>query len=146
MKAHCSPGRDRALRLQYLLVFAPGSYGLRGAGDPQGDVNGGGSSGVPKEPPRWDAITSSSGAELRGLQHPVDAERPHARQVFRHASALWSVHLFPLGVELVREAVALAVDPGLVPSQPQDDKLATWEPSFGAAPVYRPELLELTAG
>lgn len=62
------------------------------------------------------------------------------------ASALWSVHLFPLGIELIREAVRLAADPGSVPIIPQDDKAATWEPSFGAAPVYRPELLELTAG
>ncbi|UGS26347.1 hypothetical protein K8F61_17230 [Microbacterium resistens] len=62
------------------------------------------------------------------------------------ASALWSRHLFPLGVELIREAAQLANVPQRVPVRPQDDKLATWEPSFDSAPVHRPELLELTAG
>jgi methionyl-tRNA formyltransferase len=30
-----------------------------------------------------------------------------------------------------------------VPYRPQDDRLATWEPSLDAHPLYRPELLEL---
>lgn len=59
------------------------------------------------------------------------------------ASRLWSGYLFPLGVDMIREAVALAADPVRVPVRPQDDDLATWEPSFESAPVYRPELLEL---
>lgn len=62
------------------------------------------------------------------------------------ASGLWSRHLFPLGIELVRAAVRLAAHPEKVPIRPQDDKLATWEPSFDATPVHRPELLELTTG
>lgn len=62
------------------------------------------------------------------------------------ASALWSLHLAPLGLDLIREVAALAADPSRVHSRPQDDKLATWEPSFDSAPVHRPELLELTAG
>lgn len=62
------------------------------------------------------------------------------------ASHLWSDYLFPLGIRLTREAVALAAGPAQVPIRPQNDKLATWEPSFDSAPVYRPELLELTAG
>lgn len=61
------------------------------------------------------------------------------------ASTLWSAHLFPLGVDMLVEAVRLADDPSRVPVRPQDDKLATWEPSFDSAPVHRPELLELTA-
>lgn len=62
------------------------------------------------------------------------------------ASRLWSAHLFPLGIEMTRQAVRLAATPDRVPTLPQDDKIATWEPSFDSAPVYRPELLELTAG
>ncbi len=63
------------------------------------------------------------------------------------ASALWSGYLAPLGLDLIAEAADLAHGgPDRVAIRPQDDKLATWEPSFDAAPVHRPELLELTAG
>lgn len=58
------------------------------------------------------------------------------------ASRLWSDYLFPLGIEMLSEAAALA-GRGTVPYKPQDDKLATWEPSFNSEPLYRPELLEL---
>ena len=61
------------------------------------------------------------------------------------ASVLWHDYLFPLGIELILEA-ALAVQTHAVSTRPQDDKLATWEPSFDGAPLYRPELLELTRG
>lgn len=62
------------------------------------------------------------------------------------ASTLWSVYLAPLGLRLIRAAALQAADPDRVERRPQDDKLATWEPSFDSAPVHRPELLELTAG
>jgi len=58
------------------------------------------------------------------------------------ASALWADHLFPLGVELARTAIQAAVS-GQIPVAPQDDRLATWEPSFDSEPLYRPELLEI---
>lgn len=58
------------------------------------------------------------------------------------ASHLWSKHLFPLGIEMLAEAARL-VDQDSVPLRPQDDDLATWEPSLDSAPLYRPELLEL---
>jgi methionyl-tRNA formyltransferase len=58
------------------------------------------------------------------------------------ASTMWSRYLFPLGIELLSE-VAKMVDRDDVPIRPQDDKLATWEPSFDSQPLYRPELLEL---
>lgn len=61
------------------------------------------------------------------------------------ASTLWRDYLFALGVELSRRAVAVIGDltgPEL-PRIPQDDRLATWEPSFDSEPLYRPELLEL---
>lgn len=59
-------------------------------------------------------------------------------------SDLWRTYLAPLGLDML-SAVARDVDRGDVAIRPQNDKLATWEPSFGSAPVYRPELLELEA-
>lgn len=58
------------------------------------------------------------------------------------ASQLWRVHLFPLGVDLIRQAANNAAH-GDLPRYPQDDALATWEPSFDSKPLYRPELLEI---
>jgi methionyl-tRNA formyltransferase len=58
------------------------------------------------------------------------------------ASRLWRDHLFPLGIELISQAAA-CVDKDSVPLRPQDEKLATWEPSFDSEPLYRPELLEI---
>lgn len=58
------------------------------------------------------------------------------------ASYLWSHFLFPLGIEMVAEAANMA-GTGSVPYSPQNDKLATWEPSFNSEPLYRPELLEI---
>lgn len=58
--------------------------------------------------------------------------------------SLWREHLAPLGVRLLVEALAdLAA--GRDRATPQDDTLATWEPSMASAPLYRPELLELPA-
>ena len=58
-------------------------------------------------------------------------------------SALWREHLFPLGVRMLTDVVDLIGSGGTVPTVPQDDALATWEPSLDSAPVYRPELFEL---
>lgn len=58
------------------------------------------------------------------------------------ASRLWRDYLFPLGIEMLAETAKL-VDKGTVPYTPQNDKLATWEPSFSSEPLYRPELLEI---
>lgn len=58
------------------------------------------------------------------------------------ASTLWGDYLFPLGIDMLADAAA-AVDRGCVDTVPQDDRLATWEPSFDTEPLYRPELLEL---
>lgn len=60
-------------------------------------------------------------------------------------SDLWRDHLFPLGVELISEAAKL-VDASSVPVKPQDENLATWEPSFDSEPLFRPELLEIGSG
>lgn len=60
------------------------------------------------------------------------------------ASTLWSRHLFDLGLSLIQDALhGVATD--TVPTRPQDDRLATWEPSFTTEPLHRPELLELEA-
>lgn len=58
------------------------------------------------------------------------------------ASQMWRIHLFPLGVEMIARAADEAGH-GDLPRLPQNDDLATWEPSFDAKPLYRPELLEI---
>lgn len=73
---------------------------------------------------------------------PVALQRHLVVEPGQKASDLWRSHLFPLGVELLAE-VAKLVDKNDVPVRPQDEKLATWEPSFDSEPLYRPELLEL---
>lgn len=57
-------------------------------------------------------------------------------------SALWRDHLFPLGVEMALAAANL-VDEGALPYTPQNEELATWEPSLDTQPLFRPELPEL---
>lgn len=60
------------------------------------------------------------------------------------ASRLWSELLFPLGVALLREVVEdLAL--GNYIARPQDERCATWEPSWERAPLHRPDLPELEA-
>ncbi|WIC89985.1 tRNA-methyltransferase [Gordonia phage Sisko] len=61
------------------------------------------------------------------------------------ASELWREVLAPIGLEMLVRA-AQAVEDGEVNYHPQDDALATWEPSFDSAPLYRPELMELPRG
>jgi methionyl-tRNA formyltransferase len=60
------------------------------------------------------------------------------------ASSLWRRELFPLGVELL----ALVLDDlerGVIRRQPQDEDVATWEPSWHRPPVERPDLPRLPA-
>lgn len=58
------------------------------------------------------------------------------------ASGLWAKELFPMGVRLISEVVA-DLELGMVVRQEQDEAMATWEPSWGRAPMFRPELPEL---
>lgn len=60
------------------------------------------------------------------------------------ASELWRRDLFPIGVMLLRRVVA-DVAAGHVVAVPQDERLATWEPSFGRPPLHRPDLPLLCA-
>lgn len=58
------------------------------------------------------------------------------------AESLWREHLAPLGVRLiVRVLDDLARDVRI--EVPQDEKLASWEPAMGVAPLFKPELIEL---
>lgn len=55
------------------------------------------------------------------------------------ALELWRRDLFPLGLRLF-ERVLRDLARGVVVRIPQDDALATWEPSWDRPPVFRPEL------
>ena len=58
---------------------------------------------------------------------------------------LWRYKLFPLGVELFRK-VLRDIDAGTIVAVPQDDDLATWEPSWERQPLRRPDLLMIGPG
>lgn len=58
------------------------------------------------------------------------------------ASELWRDYLAPLGLIMISELID-SVEAGTVGYSPQDDSLATWEPSLDSSPLYRPELLQL---
>jgi len=59
------------------------------------------------------------------------------------ASGLWRENLFPMGIRLLREAVA-EVASGILTRIPQDPAFATWAPSLTGAPrFYRPELPQI---
>jgi methionyl-tRNA formyltransferase len=59
------------------------------------------------------------------------------------AEELWRRDLAPLGVTLLAEAVAGFLSRGYLHGVPQDEALATWEPSIDRPPAYRPDLLLL---
>lgn len=52
---------------------------------------------------------------------------------------LWMYKLFPLGVRLFRKTLADIAE-GVVVAVPQDEDLATWEPSWERQPLRRPDL------
>ena len=56
------------------------------------------------------------------------------------ARTLWRRDLAPLGVELLTAVVAAAAT-GYPVGEEQDEGLATWEPSIGRPPAYRPDLV-----
>lgn len=61
------------------------------------------------------------------------------------ARELWREHLFPLGLQLIDRVLA-DLDRGVIVAVPQDERLATWEPSWDRPPLYKPELPELGTG
>ncbi len=62
------------------------------------------------------------------------------------AAELWRRDLAPLGVRLLAEAVARFERDGFVPGHEQNESLATWEPSIGRPPAFRPDLIMLGSG
>lgn len=91
-----------------------------------------------------------SGGTVYWLTDRVDGG-PIAAQDFCHvrpgddASSLWRRELFPMGLNLLA-TVLRRLDEGVIVEVPQDELVATWEPSFDAAPLYRPELPQIGAG
>jgi methionyl-tRNA formyltransferase len=61
------------------------------------------------------------------------------------ASSLWRRDLFPMGVRLLAQ-VLRDLDEGHVVEVPQDESVATWEPSVDRPPLYRPELPQIGRG
>ena len=56
---------------------------------------------------------------------------------------LWN-EIFPIGVDMVSDAVAsIEANDGNIPAEKQDEKLATWEPSFERQRLRRNELIML---
>jgi|SRR5882724_340481 methionyl-tRNA formyltransferase len=60
-------------------------------------------------------------------------------------TSLWREVLFPLGLRLIKRVLA-DLCAGRKVAVPQDNRLATWEPSWDRPPVFRPELPELSDG
>lgn len=58
------------------------------------------------------------------------------------ASELWREALFPMGVRLLVKAVN-DVSRGTIVREPQDERCATWEPSWDRPPLHRPDLIQL---
>lgn len=58
--------------------------------------------------------------------------------------SLWREKLFPLGLRLL-EATLNDLAAGVIRREPQDPRVATWEPSWSRPPVTRPDLLQLGA-
>ncbi|MBI9077466.1 MAG: hypothetical protein JEZ02_18815 [Desulfatibacillum sp.] len=52
---------------------------------------------------------------------------------------LWTRDLLPMGVMLFRRVIRDLIN-GVIVSVPQDERLATWEPSVGRPPLFRPDL------
>lgn len=59
------------------------------------------------------------------------------------AEDLWRRDLCPMGVEMLTEVVAEFAAGGYRHGAPQDEELATWEPSIDRPPVFRPDLVML---
>lgn len=60
------------------------------------------------------------------------------------AADLWRRELRPMGLRLIGRVLD-DLGAGRIVSVPQDEALATWEPSLDAAPLYRPDLIQIGA-
>ena len=98
---------------------------------------------------RWTVTCGDpvTGGSIYWLDKQVDGG---PLQLQRHmlVNRAWDHHelwkrLFPLGVQMVRDAVRM-IEQGRIVREPQDPQFATWEPPFDAhARLYRPELPQL---
>jgi methionyl-tRNA formyltransferase len=61
------------------------------------------------------------------------------------ASTLWRTKLFPLGIQLLLDALD-DIDRGVIIEVPQDEACATWEPSWERPPLHRPDLPQIGSG
>jgi methionyl-tRNA formyltransferase len=59
-------------------------------------------------------------------------------------STLWRRELFVMGIRLLRDTLR-ALDGGVIVEVPQDESVATWEPSWERPPLHRPDLPQLGA-
>lgn len=55
------------------------------------------------------------------------------------ARDLWRGHLQPIGLRLIAKVVG-DVSRGSIVAVPQDEAIATWEPSLDSQPIFRPDL------
>jgi methionyl-tRNA formyltransferase len=90
-----------------------------------------------------------TGGSVFWLNDKIDAGDIAAQKhVFIHPKdtpeTLWRTRLFPLGIELLGRVLSDLAN-GVIVAIPQDDSLATWEPSIGRPPIYRPDLPQLGA-
>lgn len=86
-----------------------------------------------------------TGGTVYRLTNRVDGGEVLAQShVFIHrddtAETLWRRDLGPLGIRLLAETVARFALEGYLVGTPQDESLATWEPSYDRPPMHRPEL------
>lgn len=58
------------------------------------------------------------------------------------ASTLWRRDLFPIGLRLLAQTLD-DLDSGVMVQIPQDESVATWEPSWDRPPLHRPELPQI---
>lgn len=57
-------------------------------------------------------------------------------------SDLWRNHLFPMGIRLILKVLD-DLHRGYMIEVPQDERFATWEPSWERPPLFRPDLPQL---
>jgi methionyl-tRNA formyltransferase len=89
------------------------------------------------------------GGSVYHLEDRVDAGPIAAQQYIiigpaDTAESVWRERLFPLGLTLLKRVLE-DVEAGRMLYEPQDESLATWEPSWERPPLFKPELRELPA-
>lgn len=91
-----------------------------------------------------------TGGTVFWLSDAVDGG-PIAAQQWCHVAAgdtvksLWRERLFPIGIRLIVN-VLRQLAAGRMVRVDQDERFATWEPSWERAPLFRPELPQIGAG